>query len=77
MDFAGSLIADDVLVINTITGSKGATLTRAAVNSSVLYGVSAQSTWLELEPGENYIRVYATGAAIPFTIEYTNRHGGL
>lgn len=77
MDFAGSLLADDVLVINTVTGTKGATLTRSAVNSSVLYGISAQSEWIQLEPGDNYIRVYATGAAIPFTIEYTNRYGGL
>ena len=77
MDFAGSLLADDVVTINTITGTKGATLTRASVNSSVLYGVSAQSTWIELQPGDNYIRVYATGAAIPFTIEYTKRYGGL
>lgn len=77
LDFAASMIAGDTVVINTITGSKAATLTRSAVNSSVLYGVSAQSTWIELEPGTNYIRVYATGAAIPYTIEYTNRYGGL
>lgn len=77
MDFAGSLLADDVLTINTITGTKGAVLTRTAVDSSVLYGVSAQSTWIELQPGENYIRVYATGDPIPWEITYTNRYGGL
>lgn len=77
MDFAGSLLADDVLTINTITGTKGAVLTRTAVNSSVLYGISAQSTWLELQPGENYIRVYATGDPIPWEMTYTNRYGGL
>lgn len=78
MDFAGSLVADDVLTINTVTGTKGAILTRSAVNSSVLYGVSAQSTWLELQPGDNYIRVFTTdGAAIPYEITYTNRYGGL
>lgn len=77
MDFAGSLVADDVVTINTVTGTKGAILTRSSVDSSVLYGISAQSTWLELQPGDNYIRVYATGAAIPYEITYTNRYGGL
>jgi len=77
MDVEADLVAGDVVTINTITGSKGATLTRSAVNSSILYGVSAQSTWIELEPGDNYIRAYATGAAIPYTLTYTNRYGGL
>jgi hypothetical protein len=71
------LVAGDVLSINTVTGSKGATLTRAGVESSVLYGISPQSSWLELMPGVNTIRVYATGAAIPLSIEYINRYGGL
>lgn len=77
LDFAASLLTDDILTINTITGSKGAVLTRATVDSSVLYGVSAQATWIELQPGDNYIRVYATGAAIPYEITYTKRYGGL
>jgi hypothetical protein len=77
MDFAGSLVNTDVVTINTITGSKGAVLTHSSVDSSVLYGISAQSTWIELEPGDNYIRIYATGAAIPWEITYTKRYGGL
>ena len=77
LDFAASMVADDVVVINTITGSKGATLTRAAVSSSVLYGVSPQSVWIELLPGDNLIRVYTTGAGIPYTLSYTKRYGGL
>jgi tail protein len=77
MDFAGSLVDTDVLTINTITGTKGAVLTHSSVDSSVLYGISAQSSWIELQPGDNYIRVYATGAAIPWEITYTNRYGGL
>jgi hypothetical protein len=77
LDFAASLLADDVVTINTISGSKSAILTRTAVDSSVLYGVSPQSTWIELQPGENYLRVYATGDPIPFEITYTNRYGGL
>jgi len=77
LDFAGDLLAGDTLVINTIPGSKGATRTRASTSSSVLYGVSPQASWIELMPGDNYIRVYAIGAAIPFTIAYTNKYGGL
>lgn len=72
------LEAGDVLTIDTSRGpSKGATLVRAGVTSSVLRGVSPQSKWIELMPGDNDIRVYAEGAAVPFVIQYTNRYGGL
>jgi len=77
IDFAGTLQADDILVINSIAGSKAVTLTRSAVTTSFLYGVSPQSTWTELDPGDNYFRVYAVGAAISYTFEYTPRYGGL
>jgi len=72
------LVAGDVVTITTIRGAtKGATLVRAGVTSSVLRGVSPQSSWLELTPGENAIRVYAEGAAIPLAIQYQDRYGGL
>lgn len=78
LDFANvPLVAGDVLTISTVTGSKGATLTRAGSTTSVLYGVSPQSNWIELMPGANSIRVYATGADIPLAIEYVNKYGGL
>lgn len=77
LDFSTPLSAGDVLTISTVSGAKGATLTRAATDSSVLYGISPQSNWIELMPGDNYIRVYAAGAAIPFTIDYTTKYGGL
>jgi hypothetical protein len=77
MDFSAPLIAGDVLTINTVPGSKGATLNRFAFDTSILYGISPQSNWIELMHGENYIRVYAEGAAIPFDIRYVNRYGGL
>jgi len=76
-DIAVVLEADDVLTLNTNVGSKGLTLLRSSVTTSVLYGVSPQSNWLQLMPGDNYIRVYATGDPIPFTLEYTPRYGGL
>lgn len=77
LDFAASLVAGDVLEISTVTGSKYATLTRGGVKSSVLYGIPQQSAWLEFKNGLNKIRWYATGAAIPYTITYTNLYGAL
>lgn len=73
------LLSGDVLKISTVPGSKGATLTRAGVTSSVLYGVSPQSAWIEMIPGINKIRVYhgSSGAGIPLVIDYINRYGGL
>jgi tail protein len=77
LDFQGSMVSGDKLEISTVNGSKYANLTHSSVVSSALYGVSPQSTWLELQPGDNHLRVYAVGAAIPFTIDYITRHGGL
>lgn len=77
MDFSAPLIAGDVLEISTIPGAKSATVTRSNSPSSILYGISPYSKWIELQPGDNYIRVYAEGAAIPYEIEYTKKYGGL
>lgn len=75
--FSYPLLAGDVLTISSVVGSKSAVLTRAGVESSVLYAISAQSSWLTMQPGNNGIRVYATGAPIPFDIQYLTRFGGL
>jgi hypothetical protein len=77
MDFQAPVISGDVVTINTVPGSKVATLTRGSTLTSILYGISPQSNWLQLEPGANAIRVYAEGASIPYTITYTRRYGGL
>jgi hypothetical protein len=77
LDFAASLVAGDVLRISTISGAKGVTLTRSGTESSLLYGRSPQSNWIELLPEDNYIRVYAEGAPIPWQITYNNKYGGL
>jgi hypothetical protein len=78
LDFAAvDMEAGDVLTISTVSGSKGATLVRSAVSTSVLYGVSPQSNWIELQPGDNELRVHAEGDEIPYTIEYSHRYGGL
>lgn len=77
LEFAGALASGDVLVISTVPGSKGVTLTRSGVISSMLWAVSPQSNWLKLERGINAFRAYAAGAAIPYTIDYTNKYGAL
>ena len=77
LDFAESLLSGDTVVINTNPGSKSATLTRSGVSTSILNGISPQSNWVSLSKGANTIRVYATGAAIPYTITYMHKYGGL
>lgn len=77
LDFSIPLLADDVLQISTVTGNKGITLTRGNTISSGLYGMSPQSSWVQLQPGDNYLRLYATGAAIPYDFTYYTRYGGL
>lgn len=77
MEFVGPLVAGDVLKISSMAGNKYATLTRAGVDTSILWGVSPAASWINLFPGANNVRVQATGAAIPFTITYTAKYGGL
>lgn len=77
LNFDAPMLAGDVITISTISGDKYARLTRAGVTSSIVYGVNPTANWINLEPGVNYIHVAAGGAAIPFTIEYTNKYGGL
>jgi hypothetical protein len=76
LDFAAALVADDVLTLTTIRGSKGAMLHRGTSDISLLYGVTTPN-WIQLSQGDNYLRVFAEGAAIPYTITYTTRYGGL
>lgn len=77
LEFAAALVSGDVLTISTVSGDKYINLLRGGTNSSLLYGRSPQSSWIEMQNGFNYFRVYATGAAIPFDITYTDRYGGL
>jgi hypothetical protein len=77
LTFISSLLAGDVVKIQTIRGSKFVTLTRGTVNSSMLYAISPDSEWIELMQGPNQFRVYAVGAAIPYTVSYTSKYGGL
>lgn len=77
MDVTYPFIAGDTLTLSTARGGKEVTLTRAGVDTSILYSFSPYSNWIEFQPGENHIRLYAEGAGIPFTISYTDKYGGL
>ena len=77
LQFSAALVADDELTISTVRGDKYATLVRLSTTTSVLFAVSAQSNWTELQPGENGFRVYASGDPIDFDLTYTSRYGAL
>lgn len=77
LDIQASFVSGDVVKVSTVSGDKYVTLTRLGVTSSLLYAMSTQSDWIELNPGENHFRAYATGAAIPYSVTYTERYGGL
>lgn len=77
MEVAASLVSGDIVEISTIPGAKRALRTRAGVQTSILYAVSPASTWANIYPGDNMLRVSTGGAPIPYTIEYTARYGGL
>jgi hypothetical protein len=77
LNFAADIQAGDVVQISTVPGQKGATITRDNVTTSYLYGVDPTSTWLVLEPGDNYISVVKDGDAVGFTIDFTAKYEGL
>lgn len=67
----------DQIVVSTMPKNKYATLKRSSITSSILYTLATGAKWGALYPGNNYFRVVAAGAAVPFTIEYTAKYGGL
>jgi hypothetical protein len=77
LDYSGTILNGDKIVISSLRGNKGLTLTRAGISSSVLYNRSPQSSWVELTEGLNQFRVYAEGDPIPYVLEYIVRYGGL
>lgn len=77
LEFQYPMVSGDILLLSTVAGNKFATLTRSSTLKSVVGGVSPQADWLKLAPGSNKLRVSIAGAAIPFSIKYTSRYGGL
>lgn len=76
-EFVYPLVSGDVLVISSVNLNKYARLTRSGTTSSVLFGISPYSQWLNLFPGVNNLRVVVAGNAIPWTFQYANKYGGL
>lgn len=77
MPFVGSWVAGDVIELSTVSGNKYVQLTRSGVRTSALAQLSPFANWITLKEGVNEFRVNAEGAAIPYTIRYTNKYGGL
>lgn len=77
MDVEYAFLSGDVVKISTINNQKGVRLTRAGIESSILYSLSPTAPWINLWPGTNNIRVAVDGAGIPYTITYTTKYGGL
>lgn len=76
-DVQGAFILDDVIDIVTIPGSKSVTLTRNGIVSSILYDVDPASTWITFTNGINSFRVYATGAGVPYLVEWQPKYGAV
>jgi hypothetical protein len=77
MDFSAALNAGDVLEFSSVSGAKRVSLIRSGSTTSLLYSLSPYSDWINLFPGDNQFRVSISGVAIPYTVTYTNKHGGL
>jgi hypothetical protein len=77
MDYTGSLVSGDAVTITTVPGSKAAILTHSGSDSSVIYNLTQPIVWPSFAYGVNHIRVVATGAAVPYTVTYSTRYGGL
>jgi hypothetical protein len=78
MDFSIPLLAFDTLTINTVPGDKSILHYRNNnLLGSALYGLSPQSTWIELAPGDNAFRMFEAGAPLGFFLTHYIRYGGL
>ena len=77
MEFAEDLLAGDVVEINTVRGNKYVRHTRGDTTTFMLYAISPQSNWIEIQPGLNYFQVFAPGASMPYDLECILKYGGL
>lgn len=76
-DYEGTILNGDTVIITSIPLKKSAMITRNQQTFSGLYYVQAPSDWINLENGINDFRCFVTGAAIPYTIEYLAKYGGI
>lgn len=78
LTFVNPMVNGEVIKIDTRPGTKQATSTLTGTTTSVLYGISPQSNWLQLEPGTNYLRFYVNKVTpVTWSLDYFTRYGGL
>lgn len=77
MDFAMALVSGDRIEISSVFGEKGVWITKNGIRESALYATTPNSHFMTLSNGTNLVRVQLAGEAIPYTIKYYARHGGL
>ena len=77
LDFEYPLLVGDFIEISTVTGDKGAWITRGGTRRSALSGITRTSDWVQLYPDENRISVLMEGVPVQYTIEYTDKYGGI
>lgn len=72
------LVLGDIVNMCTVRGQKSITVTHLGVTTSLLWAVSPQSAWVELEPGTNhfYMNASSTNPSVIF-VDFNNRYGGL
>lgn len=73
-----SFVSGDILTINSVPGQKSVTLKRGGISSSALsYNDPTAMNWITFQRGDNNFRAFCSGAAIPYTLTYTTKYGGL
>ena len=77
LQFVKELIPGDEVVISTVVREKYAIVVREGIRTPGLIGVSPYSDWIQLQEGPNRIRVSTQDVSRPYTIEYTEKYGGL
>lgn len=72
-------VAGDVVTVSSsVKGGKYIYLTRAGAVSALMYYVDRTSDWPSFQPGANKFRVVvASGAPVPWTMNYFESYGGL
>lgn len=78
MTFSYNFLSGDIFRFSTIPNQKSVEVVRGGSGSSILYALDPTSPWIQLEPGENNLRMIVPGGAdLPYTIEHDVRYGGL
>ena len=77
MEFRAELWPNDVLEISTITGEKGAWVSNSGGRLSYLDAISPYSDWVHLFQGENRLFLLMEGEPHDYTIEYSEKYGGI